>query len=246
MALPNEVSSFFARRRFRPGRWPTVAMIGVVVITIALGNWQRHRAAEKEALGAELATAASEPPVELSPRDERSTLLRFRAVRATGEYDAEHQLFVDNKVHAGRAGFHVVAPLKLAGGSRYVLVDRGWIAQGARRAELPVVPPPAGTVTVTGRVNLPPQRYLELGREETTGPLWENLDVRRIAAATGLDLLPVIVEQGDPAPDDGLVRDWPRPDLGAAQNTLYMLQWYSFAVLAVILWLALNWRLREG
>jgi surfeit locus 1 family protein len=247
MALPNAVTSFFASRRFRPGRWPTLATIGFVILTVALGNWQRHRAAEKEALAAEFATAAAQPPVELTTREEDAARLRFRAVRASGEYDAAHQIFIDNKVHAGRPGFHVVAPLRLGASSRYVLVDRGWVAQGARRADLPVVPPPRGALMVIGRVNLPPQRYLELRRERASGPLWENLDIGRIAAATGLDLLPVVVEQADPVvPADGLVRDWPAPDLGAAQNVSYMVQWYSFAALAIVLWLALNWRLRTA
>jgi surfeit locus 1 family protein len=247
MELPNTLTSFFARRQFRPGRWPTLATIGFCVLAITLGNWQRHRAAENEALAADYAAAAGLPPVELSAADAEALRLRFRTVRAAGEYAAAQQVFIDNKVHRGRAGFDVVAPLRLAGGGRYVLVDRGWIAQGASRAELPLAPPPPGAVTVVGRVNLPPQHYLELGRQSATGALWENLDVTRIAAATGFDLLPVIVEQIDPVvPGDDLVRDWPAPDPGAARNLSYMLQWYSFAGLAAALWLALNWRLRKG
>lgn len=245
MRLPNRVASFFATRRFRPRSLPTLGMIAFVALTLALGNWQRHRAADKEALAMQLSAAASEPPVELAAADADAKRLRFRSVRAKGEYDAARQLFLDNKVHAGRAGYDVLAPLRLTGSDRFVLVDRGWIAQGPRRAELPAVPPPAGPVTVIGRANLPPQRYLELGDRRNAGPLWENLDLDRIATATGLSLLPIIVEQTDPvAPPDGLVRDWPRPDLGAEQNRSYMLQWYSFAALAVVLWLSLNWRVR--
>ena len=190
---------------------------------------------------------AKAPPVELPAGDDDALALRFHAVHAQGQYDAIHQILIDNKVNAGRPGFHVVAPLRLAASGRYVLVDRGWIAQGASRSELPTVPPPPGRVTVQGRVNRPPQRYLELGRGHAPGPLWENLDIERMAAATGLDLLPVVLEQTDPViPPDTLVRDWPTPELGGAQNTSYMLQWYAFATIAVALWLTLNWRIRRG
>jgi len=248
-ALPNamtsSVRSFFARRRFRPRLVPTLAMIVFVAVAIPLGNWQRHRAEEKDALAARVAAASREPPLDLPAVDDTALALRYHAVRAAGRYDAAHPILIDNKVRAGRPGFDVVTPLELGESRRYVLVDRGWIAQGASRRELPQVPVPSGNVTVVGRVDLPPQHYLELSREHAPGPLWENLDVRRIAAATGLDLLPVIVEQTDPAaPGDALLRDWPPPDVGSQQNFSYMLQWYSFATLAFVLWVALNWRQR--
>jgi surfeit locus 1 family protein len=246
MSVPNAVTRFFRDRDFRPRTVPTLAAVAFVALTITLGNWQRHRAAEKDALAAQFQTAARETPVELPSHDDAALALRFRAVNATGEYDGGRQILIDNKVRAGSPGFDVVAPLRLEGSGRYVLVDRGWIAQGASRRELPRVPPPAGTVRVTGRVNLPPQRYLELGREHAPAILWENLDIRRIALATGLDLLPVVIEQsGSAGTSDGLVRDWPPPDFGSAQHVSYMLQWYSFGALAVILWLGLNWRTRE-
>jgi len=241
------LTSFFATHRFRPTLWPTLGMVALVALTVALGNWQRHRAAEKQALAAQAEAAAAQAPLELSGAESDAAALLYRVVRATGEYDAAHQLLVDNKVHAGQPGFQVVAPLRLARSGRFVLVDRGWIAQAPRRSELPAVPPPAGIVTVSGRASLPPHRYLELKRESAAGALWQNLDVGRIAAATGLDLLPIVIEQSDAgAPRDGLVRDWPPPDFGIDQHRSYVLQWYSLAALAIVLWLSLNWRVRDG
>ena len=240
--MPIPIASFLARRQFRPTLWPTLGLIVLVAATVSLGNWQRHRAEEKEALRALYDAAERDPPIQLAATVSAGTL-RFHLVRATGEYVARSQVLIDNKVHAGQAGYHVVAPLKLDGGG-YVLVDRGWIRGGPRRAELPQVPPPAGMVTVEGRLNLPPARYLELRADDTAGPVWQNLDIARIAAASRLPLLPYIVEQTSAAPD-GLVRDWPAPDFGIEQHRSYMVQWYSFALLGCVLWIALNWRLRE-
>jgi surfeit locus 1 family protein len=236
--------SFLRTRRFAPTLWPTLGMLVLVAATVSLGNWQRNRAAQKEALAAEIAAAAARPAVELTGEERVAAPILFRGVRATGEFDAAHTVLIDNKVHAGKPGYEIVSPLCFGNG-RCVLVERGWIEQGARRTELPTVTWPAGRVTVVGRASEPPRRYLEFGSRKPEGALWQNLDIARIAAETRLDLLPFVIEQ-EPGPADGLVRDWPPPDLGIERNRSYMIQWYSLAALAIILWLALNWRTRDA
>src|SRR5215831_5038463 len=176
--MSNAVVSFFSRRRFRPTLWPTLGLIVLLVATISLGNWQRHRAAEKEAMREHLERAGRAPAMELPATVDDPSALRFRSVRVVGEYDATRQILIDNKVQAGHVGYHIVAPFKLAN-DRYVLVDRGWVAQGTRRSQLPETPPPSGTVVVEGRINMPPARYLEFGSRNDAGILWQNLDIER-------------------------------------------------------------------
>jgi surfeit locus 1 family protein len=241
--MPSPIASFLEQRQFRPTLWPTLGLIVLVAATVSLGNWQRHRAEEKEALRTMYDAAERDPPIELVAATANPAALRYHLVRATGEFDADAQVLVDNKVQAGQVGYHVVTPLRLAGGG-YVLVDRGWVRSGARRSELPQVPPPAGTVTVEGRLNVPPARYLELRADRAPGPVWQNLDIARIAAASRLPLLPFLVEQTSTAADN-LVRDWPTPDFGIEQHQSYMLQWYAFATLGCVLWVTLNWRARK-
>jgi len=238
--VPNPIASFFLHRRFRPTLWPTLGVIVLVAATVSLGNWQRHRAEQKQAQREQVDRAAREPPLELAGPMDDVAALRFRAVRVVGEFDPRRQMLIDNKVHAGRPGYEVVTPLKLAAG-RFVLVDRGWVAQRATRSELPEAPPPKGEVVVEGRINLPPARYLELRPDLDGGPVRQNLDIERIGGATGLPLLPVVIEQTADA-HDGLVRDWPPPDFGVDQHRSYMLQWYSLALLGCVLWVGLNWR----
>jgi surfeit locus 1 family protein len=212
---------------------PTLAMVAAVALCIAAGNWQRGRMLQKEALGERFAAAVAAPVVPLPAGVDDWASWRFRNVELAGRYDAARQILIDNKVHAGRAGYHVVTPLLLADG-RAVLVVRGFAAGGATRAELPAAPPPAGEVRVLGRINLPPADYVELAAAPPQGAVWQNLDPAKFGVATGLPVLPIVVEATEG--DDALVRDWPRPDTGVEKHLIYMVQWYAFAALAFGLW----------
>ena len=138
----------------RPALVPTLAAIAVVAVCVTAGLWQRDRMQQKLALRAQIETASRSEPVAM-PRVTDWAAWRFRPVRATGEFDAAHQILLDNRIRAGRVGYDVVAPLRLADG-RVVLVERGWVAAGATRADIPDAPPPRGEVTVVGRINQPP------------------------------------------------------------------------------------------
>jgi surfeit locus 1 family protein len=247
--MPNPPASPDAglSRRFRPRALPTLAAIAAVAVFVTAGGWQGRRMGEKEALRTQLDAAAQEPPVALAslPSDADWAALRYRTVVASGEYDARRQVLVDNRVHEGRAGYHVVTPLAMADG-RTVLVNRGWVAVGTSRASLPPVAPPAGAVSVVGRVATPSAGFVELAREPSAGVVWQNLDPARFAAATGIAVLPAMIEATRaPSPDDGLVRDWPAPDFGVEKHRIYMLQWYAFAALAIVLWVVVYFRRRR-
>ncbi len=225
-------------RRFRPRLVPTLARW-----RLSRSRRGRQLAAgplqAKEALRTQYddATRAASLALASLPAGMDWASLRYRPVTATGAYLPTRQVLIDNKVHAGRAGYHVVTPLALSDG-RVVLVNRGWVGQQASRSVLPEASPPAGTVTVEGRLSIPPSGYLELKPESTNGPVRQNLDPARFAAATGLAVLPAVVEAtAAPIPDDGLVRAWPAPDFGIDTHRIYMVQWYAFALLAAVLWL---------
>ena len=215
------------------------------MIFVLAGNWQHRRMLEKEAVQERMRAAAAVAPVAFPAGIADWAAWRFRRVTITGEFDARHQILIDNKVHEGRAGFDVVAPFALADG-HVVLVDRGWIAGGPVHADLPDVPPPTETVTLLGRIDIPPDRYFELGDGNApVGPLWEHLDPARFARATGIAVPPIVIEVLDSPHADTLVRDWPAPDAGIERHLGYMIQWYTFAAMAAGLWLWFTFRPRR-
>ena len=242
----NKRASPSAERRYRPRLLPTVATVAGIALFVTAGQWQQGRMEQKQALRAQFDAAAAMDPSALPEDAADWTAWRYRPVAAEGVFDAARQIFVDNKVNAGRAGYHVVTPLMLRDG-RAVLVDRGWIPAGETRAQLPAAPPPAGDVTVRGRVNIPTPNYVELSRDARAGVVWENLDPLRFAARTGLSVLPIVVEQTTPnGATDNLVRNWPAPDFGIEKHRINMMQWYLFAATAAGLWMYFNLRRPRG
>ncbi len=214
---------------------PTLAALFFIALFLAAASWQHARMREKDALRAAWDEAGRAEPVALPPSGADWAAWRYRRVRLEGHYDAARQIFIDNRVDAGRVGYHVVTPLALADG-RAVLVDRGFVAGGPSRAALPAVPVPPGEMVVRGRVELP-GRYVELADAAPQGALWQNLDPARFSAATGLDVLPVVVQQDAGDAQDGLARNWPAPDFGRERHLSYMLQWLAFAATVLGLWI---------
>lgn len=226
---------------FAPGLVTTVAAVAMLALLLSLGRWQLNRAAEKEARQALLDARVRDAPLQLTGPVPTAEPLLYRRVRASGEWVAEKQGFIDNQIHEGRAGFTVITPLRLAGASgAAVLVNRGWIARDASYPRPPQVPVPAGRAEVSGIAALPPRRYLELSSDTVAGNVWQNLSIERFASHTGLALLPVLVL--DDHPGAGLKGMRERPDAGVAKHYEYALTWFSLAATVLTLWVVLNTR----
>jgi surfeit locus 1 family protein len=217
-----------APRKRDAALWPLLAAIAGIAAALALGNWQLGRAAEKREARARLEAAAAQPPISVSSAPLAAADVESRRVEARGVFDPRHTVYIDNRIHRGVPGYHVVTPLRLPGGDRHVLVNRGWVAQTANRAELPQVPTPHGTVTVTGIAAVPGKRTLELADTVIEGRVWQNLTIERYATARPIAIQPFVIRQDSPA-DDGLVREWPAPDLGIDKHYGYAFQWYALA-----------------
>lgn len=208
-------------------------MLGIA-LTASAGKWQLNRASEKERLQAAYDRGAAEPPIRLSDRVVSVEDVRLRRVEAHGEFVPQAMVLLDNRIHAGVAGYHVLMPLRISGSSMHVLVNRGWVAAGPDRNRLPEIRTPSSAITITG-VAVVPGRYLELAKTDESGVVWQNLTIERFARHKGLAVQPVVIEQAD-GPDDALVRAWPRPDFGIATHYGYAVQWFSFCGLIVFLY----------
>jgi surfeit locus 1 family protein len=231
--------------QFAPAIWPTLAALLFFLLTLWLGNWQSDRAETKRELQARYDKAIKEAPIHVgSTLLDRDSVL-YRKLEVKGEFDDAHMILLDNRVMNGVAGYHVLTPLKIDGGQLAILVNRGWIAVGPTRAQIPQLRTPAGQVRLEGMAVDPHSRFFELAPTAPQGRVWQNLDFDRYAKIAGLKLQPVLLLQTSSI-NDGLVRSWPRPDTGVSMHVSYAIQWYSLATTLVVLWLVMNVKRHRG
>ncbi len=216
----------------------TLAAVAAVTLTLFLGRWQLHRAAEKIALQTAIETQGSQAALSSADLHQASDPLSLvhRRVHLRGTWVAQNTVFLDNRQMDAKVGFFVLTPLRLEGGG-VVVVQRGWAQRNFEiRTELPLVQTPQGTVEIEGRIAPPPSKLFEPGAA-SPGTIRQNLDLLQFQTETGMSLMPVSILQIG-APSEGLHRDWPAIDLGVDKHYGYAFQWFAIALLvaALTLW----------
>lgn len=248
-----------AGRRFAPRPLPTLAAALLVPLFVALGQWQWGKAGVKGDRQALLDTRSAEAPVHLSATPVDAETLRYRRIVVRGVWEPQRQILIDNRIYRERAGYHVLTPLRIEGGTTRVLINRGWIPALPEHSRVPVVDTPAGPVEISGLAIVPSPRFFTLGTDAGSAagaktqwqPVWQNLDLARyraVAAALEADganpftLQPIVVQMAPDSAGGGFAREWPRPDERIERHLGYALQWWSFAATTVLIWLFVNFR----
>ena len=192
--------------------------LGVVAILVAtacvfLGKWQLNRLAQRRAHNAVLAARLALPPLQVRgtiPEDSA----RQRRVVAQGIYDFSAERTWPGRSFEGTPGVALVTPLRLADGSA-VLVDRGWVpSPDAFHVDHTLYREP-DTATVTGIALIPPR-----GRGDVT--------------VEGSRPFVIQLETPEPPSTRGLPRRWPPPAFDDGPHLSYAIQWFSFALIALV------------
>ena len=102
-----------------------------VFVFVFLGIWQIERAANKEGLLQDFNSEQESPPTRLTSQSPN-----WSRVFVDGVFDSSRQILIDNQIHNGKVGYKIFTPFRFDE-NKIVLVDRGWIAQGQSRSDLP-------------------------------------------------------------------------------------------------------------
>ena len=221
----------------------TLLTLALLTVFVSLGRWQWQRGAAKQAIWAEFERTPPDAPLLNSDVD---AVERFARIALEGHFEPDHQFLLDNRIHAGKPGYEVLTPFRLASGQR-VLVNRGWIPFTGYRDRLPDVSlVDTGTLRISGRIEEPPAAGLASGRAPPVQDAsWPKLTSfpshEELQSALGEKISRRILLL-DPGFPQGYVREWSPPGLDPARHFSYAIQWWGFALVLLVLYFGLNFR----
>ena len=225
-------------------------------VTLTAGFWQLHRAEEKRAILAAQSALHANAPVAFAgvdnsngstgadsfpEHDDGTVAQRYLLVTATGEVHPEQVFLIDNRVYGGRPGYEVLVPVKVVmdgGESLWLMVNRGWLAGGLDRSQLPVIPPLEGIPAFTGYLYQPFGKHLVLAEDVWAGgvsPLViQHFDHGKLERNLGGKVYPYSLRLEE-SPNRELKINWIIVNVQPEKHTAYAVQWFAMAFALVIL-----------
>jgi len=204
-------------------------LVGALLVAqfAGLGAWQVSRGFEKRASQAafrdETGFAAWQDGMDIRP---------YQRLRATGRYDGDHQVLLENIIINSRYGYYVLTPLAGEKGEPPLLVNRGWIEKTADDVDLGALEVPADRVTVRGRAGSLPRAGMKMGDAVSPGSNWPKRavypDYEELAAALGYGVQDFVLLM-DHEEASGFYRHWVPTEFGPGKHFGYALQWFAMA-----------------
>lgn len=227
----------------------TLIVLGMIAVALfaglcALGTWQLHRLAWKQALIAQVAQRAHAPAAHAPARADWPALTadyaEYRHVSVSGVYQYDKQTLVQAATELG-SGYWVMTPLRLTDGGGTVLINRGFVLPEWRKRQAADGQPGDDTapVQVSGLLRMGESGDGFLRHNDPAANLWYSRDLSAIAAARGLSGVAPYFIDADAAPDAD--RDPAQAPVGGLttltfpnNHLVYAMTWYALAVMILV------------
>ena len=228
-----------------PRTWLALIMAAAAVaLCIRLGFWQLERADAKIRWQQEVSERQQREYASVADLLAQEDPGNY-PVRLSGEPDNAHTILLDNRIHEGIAGYHVLTPVRTDAGP-WVLLNRGWWPRGPRRDQLPGIAALPGRISVPGLTYRYSDKVFTLAEDDLSSPQWplrvQRVDTEELGDLLGIELAPFEV-RAEPGAQlesgEQMVREWTGGMMTPDRHKAYALQWFAMAfALALLLLLA--------
>lgn len=226
---------------FRPQIFPTVFVVGALVILCGLGNWQLDRRAWKIALIEEVQSRSLQAPIDYSRalnRFKSGDAVEYTPATVSGEFRHEREIHLFRQNVGGKGGYHVITPLEMENG-QFVLVNRGYVPPERRDPESRLEGQIEGRQTITGLVRADGQPGYFVPANNPEKEEWFFLDHQAMASAAGLsDVLPLFLEANDVSVPGGYPKGGQTRVTFKNDHLGYALTWFGLAIVLVGVYIA--------
>lgn len=208
--------------------------LACAALFVRLGVWQLSRHRERAALNADLAAQLDRPPRPFDLVLADSANGSWARVSLSGRFRYDLEQIQAGRSSEGSPGVHLLTPLERPGTDTLVLVTRGWVySPDAASAELPRWRE-GDSVAITGYL-------LRLPEDGPPAPADSSKPLRvltrqAVAARFGAPVAPfyVVMTSDSLARADSVPRRLPLPTIDGGPHRSYAIQWFSFALIAIV------------
>lgn len=238
-----------SRRWQRPSAFAWLLLLIGLAAFLGLSRWQWVRAQEKERLLASYAAAEQAGVRQFAALPDPLPAEEFPRVAVRGRFVAGRGYWLDQQIHESKVGRRAIAVFEPEASTRRLLVDYGWIAAPPGQAAPAWPALPLTDIELHGIYAPAPGGGLRIGGDalprQTAWPkLTLFVDTPAIAQDLGSSVAPrLLLLDADPA--SGFVRHWTPAIMPPEKHRGYALQWFSFAVAAIVIFIVLHWRKKK-
>lgn len=230
---------------FKPRISLTIITILCLILFIRLGFWQIHRYHEKINSNQNYLSHSKLPAVDIKHISIKQQI-NYYPLKVTGYFDNHYQLLLDNRIYQHRVGYEVLTLFRPLQDNQAILVNRGFVPRTTTRDQLPIIKPVTEQLTLQGVLLIPHKNTFSLGPVIENPGKWpmivEVLNLEQLSKMLGVKLYPYILLLKASEPH-GFVRDWqPITGLPPQQHLSYAVQWFSFALVLVIIFFGLSFK----
>lgn len=251
--------------RFSPGVVSTLLTAAMLYLMVSLGFWQLDRAEYRDNLQQSILERQNLPVSTLDTLPESSEDRRYYPLQLFGKYDETRSFLLDNRIMAGRVGYHVYTPFIDQSGA-VIMVNRGFVASSLDRQNLPDTSvgytgadntgaDNAASVSLTaetgiqvgiqGLLDLVPPRTVQLTEYEHDTSSWpvvlQHVELDEISRVLGMPVYDMILWLDNNNPGS-MTHDLPVLNLNSAKNIGYAFQWFAMSTALLVIYLVVNTR----
>lgn len=241
-----DIGKKFSAYQFKFDWRMTLFTLLFLPLLLSLSAWQLNREQQKISAEKLYETRLGAAPENVTAIDWSDNDLNWVSVLATGQFDSDRQLLLDNRIHNSMVGYEVITPFITQ--DSVLLVNRGWIAQGLTRQIFPSLDVMEDTITISGHIYVPDGSLMVLGAEESTTASWpkviQKIDFQILNDVMDEDFRPHLIRLDENSPGV-LQTNWSAINMRPEVHRAYAVQWLIMALVLLILYLMFSFKKLE-